>query len=187
MKQSHWSKAVKILQGDNPVRFNSAAWLNKVVDGRRTWKQRSRAITFCCPFCTILQTSHPKLQPLRHSRLNNHPVGQKNDEKHSVDWSFDRVRKTEKPMRYWPCQKLLSFKRADLHVVKTGHPLCRHFRRLLFAYDPWRAPFSDVASVTSVSKQAQPDAETITTGGWLELQKTLDFMWKNPFARCAAK
>ena len=137
MKQSHWSKAVKILQGDNPVRFNSSAWLNKVVDGRRTWKQRSAA--HFAEYRT--NRSHPKLQPLRHSRLNNHPVGQKNDEKHSFDWSFNRVRKTEKPMRYWPCQKLLSFKRADLHVIKTGHPLCRHFRRLLFAYDPWRAQF----------------------------------------------
>jgi hypothetical protein len=82
---------VKILQGDNPVRSNSAAWLNKVVDGRRTWKQRSRAITFCCPFCTILQTSHPKLQALRPLSVepsNNPPVGQENDEKHSVDWSL---------------------------------------------------------------------------------------------------
>jgi hypothetical protein len=34
----------KILQGDNPVRFNSAAWVEveRVVDRCRAWKQRPR-------------------------------------------------------------------------------------------------------------------------------------------------
>ena len=183
---------MKILQGDNPVRFNSSAWLNKVVDGRRTWKQRSRAITFCCPFCTILQTSHPKLQPLRHSRLNNHPVGQKNDEKHSVDWSFDRVRKTEKPMRYWPCQKLLSFKRADLHVVKTWSPtlppfpppslrlrsLARSVRssrtRIRVLDPPQRYRYRNSLTAGAESAEAKTNRRLVSTAK--TLVKSLDFM-----------
>jgi hypothetical protein len=59
-------------------------------------------------------------------------------------------------MRYLALPETPESRRADLHVVETGYPVCRNFRRLLFAYDPWRAPFSDVASVTSVSKQLNP-------------------------------
>jgi hypothetical protein len=34
-------------------------------------------------------------------------------------------------MRYWACPKLLSVKRADLHVVRNWSPVCRNFRLLL--------------------------------------------------------
>ena len=58
--------------------------------------------------------------------------------------------------------KFLALNRADLHVVKTGHPVCRNFRRLLVAYGLWRAlfvilehvfEFSAILSVISVAKQ----------------------------------
>ena len=103
----------------------------------------------------------PRGLPLRHFRLNNHPVGQENDEKHSFDWSFNRVRKTEKPLWYWPCPKFLGLNCADLHVVKTGYQVCRDFRRFS-SYGLWRAlfvslenafEFSAILSTISVSKQ----------------------------------
>jgi hypothetical protein len=179
---------VKILQGDNPVRSNSAAWLNKVVDGRRTWKQRSAA--HFAEYRT--NRSHPKLQPLRHSRLNNHPVGQKNDEKHSFDWSFNRVRKTEKPMRYWPCQKLLSLKRADLHVVKTWSPtlppfpppslrlrsLARSVRssrtRIRVLDPPQRYRYRNSLTAGAESAEAKTNRRLVSTAK--TLVKSLDFM-----------
>ena len=66
--------------------------VERVVDRCRTWKQRLRIeitgrITFYCPFCTISHEGESsRLQPLRHFRLNNPPVGQENDEKYSFDW-----------------------------------------------------------------------------------------------------
>ena len=65
-------------------------------------------------------------------------------------------------MWYWPCSKLLALNCADLHVVKTGDPVCRNFRRFLFAYGFWNAlsvslentfEFSAILSMIPVSKQ----------------------------------
>ena len=72
-------------------------------------------------------------QPLRHIRFNNHPVRQKNGKKHPMDWAFYRVRKTETPMRDWHCSKFLALNCTDLHMVESGHPICRNLRSLLFA------------------------------------------------------
>ena len=68
-------------------------------------------------------------------------------------------------MRYWPCPKLLSLKRAELHVVKTGYRACRNFRRLLrlrslarvlFVSLEYVFEFSALLSVISESEKLNP-------------------------------
>jgi hypothetical protein len=62
-----------------------------------------------------------RLQPLLDFRHN--PIRQQNDEKHILDWSFNRVRKANKPERNRRCPKLLRFECADLDVIKSRHKI----------------------------------------------------------------
>jgi hypothetical protein len=75
------------------------------------------------------------------------------------------------------CSKFLALNGADLHGVKTVHPV----RRALFVYGFWHAlvaslenvfEFSAILSVISVSKQldaASRAPKLPQAGGWLEL------------------
>jgi hypothetical protein len=62
-----------------------------------------------------------RLQPPRHSRLNNRPVRQQNYEEHLAQWSFDRIGERNEPKRDRRRAEFLSLQCADLDVVENRH------------------------------------------------------------------
>ena len=77
-----------------------------------------------------------RLQPLLHLWHNNCPVRQQYDEKHILDWSFNRVRKADQPKRSGRCPKILRFQCSDLYVIKGRHKVGSDLSRFLFRL--WR-------------------------------------------------
>ena len=154
------------------------------------------------PFQSGMMTSWscPRGLPLRHFRLNNHPVGQENDEKHSFDWSFDRVLENRKTTWHW------SFPNSWVSIA----PICT-WKNGLPSLPRISAAFSSLTVLARSVRQsrtririfdhrqddtgigtAQPPAPNTATNGRLvrttnTLVKKSGFQWKNPFARCAAK
>jgi hypothetical protein len=78
-----------------------------------------------------------RLHPLRHARHNNGAIRQQNDKEHILDWSLDRVRKANEPERNRRRSKFLSFQRADLYVVESGHEVSGDLCRFLFGLWHW--------------------------------------------------
>jgi hypothetical protein len=92
----------------------------------------------------FLPRSGPLRQPLCHSGLNNRPIRQQYDKKHILDWSFNRVRKANKPKWDRLCPKLLRFERADLGVIKGRHKIGSDLSRLLFGNSIGRILFTSL-------------------------------------------
>ena len=55
------------------------------------------AVTVPLDFTPLQAALKKRLEPFRHSRLNNRPVGKQYDEEHPVQRSFDRVREAYEP------------------------------------------------------------------------------------------
>src|SRR5580704_13215707 len=66
----------------------------------------------------------------RFATLGSTTVRQQNDEEQLAQWSFDRVRETNKPEGNGRCPKLLRFECADLDMVKGGHEVGSDLSRL---------------------------------------------------------
>jgi len=87
------------------------------------------------------------LQPSRHSRLNNGPVGQEHDKEHLSQRSLDRVRKANKPIRERSCPKFLRFQCSNLYVIKGGHKVGSNLCGFLFGYGIRRILFTGLKDV----------------------------------------
>jgi hypothetical protein len=93
---------------------------------RTIYRKTFDLLRLACSNCTFGFYTAPgspkkRLEPFRHSRRNNRPVGKQYDEEYPVQRSFDRVREAYEPIRERSCPKLLRFQCADLDVIKGRH------------------------------------------------------------------
>jgi hypothetical protein len=117
----------------------------------------------------------PRIAMLCMVELNNPPVGQENDAKYSVDWSLNRVRKAEKPMRYLGLPETPESQARRLARGRNWSPSLPQFPSP--SYDPWRAPFIGLEHVFKFSASFA----ALATRGNRHLQKAWA-SWPSPDA-----